>query len=94
MTTTTIFVKDPGFVEISTSCIQRHIHITCALFSGRVMQGGTNPAIYDWQHPDMVVKIIMHSKVGLISVLCHEAKMTHFPNGHYEGPIDFFDQPF
>ena len=27
-------------------------------------------------------------------VQCHEAKMTHFPNGHYEGPIDFFDQSF
>ena len=27
-------------------------------------------------------------------VLCHEAKTLYFPNGHYEGPIDFFDQSF
>ena len=27
-------------------------------------------------------------------ILCHEAKTFHFSNGHYEGPIDFFDQSF
>ena len=30
----------------------------------------------------------------LVLVLCHEAKTLYFPNGHYEGPIDFFDQSF
>ena len=28
------------------------------------------------------------------NLLCHEAKTLYFPNGHYEGPIDFFDQSF
>ena len=31
---------------------------------------------------------------SLVALQCHEAKTSHFSNGHYEGPIDFFDQPF
>ena len=51
-----------------------------------------------WTKYQMHVSVITEdfhvAAVKLKLIQCHEAKMTHFPNGHNEGPIDFFDQPF
>ena len=39
-------------------------------------------------------KVLRGPYLGIYNIQCHEAKTYQISNGHCEGPIDFFDQPF